>query len=69
MNAQTPPVTVPQADPGASYRALKEPIDEGRTLVRAIVVEVSKDRFVARILGHDVTPRPSEGSLSKVAVG
>lgn len=27
MNVPTPPVTVPQADPGASYRALKGPID------------------------------------------
>ncbi|GIX08552.1 DegT/DnrJ/EryC1/StrS aminotransferase family protein [Elioraea sp.] len=27
MNAELPPVTVPQADPGAAYRALKEPID------------------------------------------
>lgn len=27
MNAPIPPVTVPQADPGASYRALKGPID------------------------------------------
>ncbi|WP_439577246.1 DegT/DnrJ/EryC1/StrS family aminotransferase [Elioraea sp.] len=27
MNVPTPPVTVPQADPGAAYRALKGPID------------------------------------------
>jgi dTDP-4-amino-4,6-dideoxygalactose transaminase len=27
MNVPTPPVTVPQADPGAGYRALKGPID------------------------------------------
>ena len=65
-------VELPSGDPWVGFvelGALKEPIDEGRTLVRAIVVEVSKDRFVARILGHDVTPRPFEGSLSKVAVG
>lgn len=49
--------------------ALKDPISVGRTSVRSIIVEVSKDSFVARIVGHDLTPRSFEGSLSRVEVG
>jgi hypothetical protein len=65
-------VEMPSGGPWVGFvevGALKEPIHEGKTSVRAIIVEVSKDSFVARIVGHDLTPRSFEGSLSKVAVG
>ena len=46
MNAELPPVTVPQADPGAAYRALKEPIDAAV----AQIVRKEKDPRVKEML-------------------
>ena len=45
---------------------LKEPIVEGCTLIRALVVSVFGEKFTARLPGDALTPTPFEGFVSRV---
>ncbi len=45
---------------------LKEPIVEGHTFVRAIVVDVQEDKFIAQLPGHEIGSKEFEGELSRV---
>lgn len=49
--------------------ALRDPIEEGKTSVRSVVMDVTGDSFLARIAGHGLTSAPFRGSLSKVQAG
>jgi hypothetical protein len=45
---------------------LREPVPEGRTAVRAIITELSEERFKARIEGEALASRIFEDALSRV---
>ena len=46
--------------------ALREPITEGSTAVRAVIVRVQGGRFKAKVAGEPVTSSVYEGTLSRV---
>lgn len=46
--------------------ALKEPITEGSTFVRAVIVRVQGNTFNAKVAGEPLTSSFFEGSLTKV---
>ena len=46
--------------------ALREPVNEGPTFVRAVIMKVDGGRFSARVAGESVTSSLFEGTLSKV---
>lgn len=46
--------------------ALREPVSEGATFVRAVITRVEGSRFNARIAGEAVTSSHFEGTLSRV---
>jgi len=46
--------------------ALREPVIEGPTFVRAVIVKVDGGRFNARVAGEPVASRLFEGTLSRV---
>ncbi|HEY2289358.1 MAG TPA: hypothetical protein VGM86_01535 [Thermoanaerobaculia bacterium] len=48
-----------------AYR-LQEPILEGRTLLPALVVSITDDKFTARIPGEALTQTLFEGAVSRV---
>jgi hypothetical protein len=53
-----------------STESLKEPVKEGKSLVRAVVTEVSSKTFTAEIRGEPVSSRVFRGEVSQVtAVG
>lgn len=61
-----------QSDGGAHVAfvrvdALREPIAEGETAVRAVIVDVSGGTFHARVAGEPVTTSLFGGSLSRGA--
>jgi hypothetical protein len=45
---------------------LKEPVEKGRTHVKAVVAEVREDTFSAKLPGHFVTSGMIEGQSSRV---
>jgi hypothetical protein len=45
---------------------LKEPIVEGRTLIPAVVVSVSGEKFKAQLPGEALTPSLFEGVISRI---
>lgn len=47
-------------------RLLKEPVEKGRTHVKAVVAEVREDTFSATLPGHAVTSGMIEGQSSRV---
>ena len=47
--------------------SLRDAVTEGSTYVRALVVEVRDDDFVARLPGYSVSSDLFRGSISKVA--
>jgi hypothetical protein len=48
-------------------RFLREPVSEGMTYVRALIVAVEQDRFHARLPGHSVGPQKVfQGDSGKV---
>jgi hypothetical protein len=49
-----------------STDALREPILEGSTAVRAVIVRVEGNRFNAKVAGEPVTSSTFEGTLSRV---
>jgi hypothetical protein len=46
--------------------ALREPVAEGSTAVRAVIVRVQGSRFNAKVAGEPVTASLVEGTLSRV---
>ena len=49
-----------------SVSSLKDPVREGETLIRALVVEVQGDRFSARMPGESLSSTLSLNVLSQV---
>lgn len=46
---------------------LKEPISEGQTFVRALVVDVHGEKFIAELPGQEISSKEFEGYTSKVS--
>ena len=46
--------------------ALKDSITQGNTFIRASIVEVAGDRFMAKLPGHPITTSLFQGLVSKV---
>jgi len=46
--------------------ALREPVENGKTFVQAIVVEIAPAHFMARLAGHPMDSRPFEGEPSNI---
>lgn len=46
--------------------ALQTPIEEGRTALKAVILDITGDRYLAQPVGHGVGPSAFQASLEKV---